>query len=107
MLPRHMAAATDDHHWMRIALEEADRAAAKGEVPVGCVLVDAANREVARGHNVRETLAGPARHAEMVMLREAAARILGGRLEQMTAYVTLEPCAMCAGALVQARVGRL
>jgi tRNA(adenine34) deaminase len=102
-----MAAATDDHHWMRIALAEADLAAAKGEVPVGCVLVDAANREVARGHNVRETLADPTAHAEMVVLREAAARILGWRLEQMTAYVTLEPCAMCAGALVQARVGRL
>jgi tRNA(adenine34) deaminase len=102
-----MATATDDHHWMRTALAEADLAAAKGEVPVGCVLVDAASREVARGHNLRETLADPTAHAEMLAIREAAARIRGWRLEQMTAYVTLEPCAMCAGALVQARVGRL
>jgi tRNA(adenine34) deaminase len=98
---------TSDEYFMRIALAEADLAAGKGEVPVGCVLVDPSNREVARGHNLRETLADPTAHAEMVVIREAAARILGWRLEQMTAYVTLEPCAMCAGALVQARVRRL
>jgi tRNA(adenine34) deaminase len=102
-----MATETQDRHWMQIALEEADLAAAKGEVPVGCVLVDAYGREIGRGHNVRESLADPTAHAEMVAIREAAARILGWRLEQATAYVTLEPCAMCAGALVHARVARV
>jgi tRNA(adenine34) deaminase len=102
-----MTETTYDHHWMEIALEEADRAAAKGEVPVGAVLVDANGREVGRGHNGRESLADPTAHAEMIAVREAAARILGWRLEGVTAYVTLEPCAMCAGALVHARVARV
>jgi tRNA(adenine34) deaminase len=97
----------DDDRWMAIAIEEADHAAAKGEVPVGAVLVDAHNREVGRGHNGRENLADPTAHAEMVAIREAAARTLGWRLEGVTAYVTLEPCAMCAGALVHARVARV
>ncbi|MGA7123889.1 MAG: tRNA adenosine(34) deaminase TadA [Polyangiaceae bacterium] len=102
-----MTETTHDHHWMEIALEEADRAAAKGEVPVGAVLVDSCGREVGRGHNGREGSADPTAHAEMIAVREAAARILGWRLEGVTAYVTLEPCAMCAGALVHARVGRV
>lgn len=93
--------------WMQVALEEADAAAEKGEVPVGCVVVDAGGREMARGHNVRETLADPTAHAEMLAIREAAARTLSWRLEGATAYVTLEPCAMCAGALVHARVARV
>jgi tRNA(adenine34) deaminase len=92
---------------MAVALEEADVAAARGEVPVGCVLVDFHGREIARGHNARETLADPTAHAEILAIREGAARILGWRLEGVTAYVTLEPCAMCAGALVHARVARL
>jgi len=99
--------AGDDERWMRLALEEADRAAAAGEVPVGCVLVDVDGRELARGHNARETLADPTAHAEMIAIREAAARTLSWRLEGATAYVTLEPCAMCAGALVHARVRRV
>jgi len=102
-----MSESTEDHRWMEIALEEADRAAAKGEVPVGAVLVDGRGREVGRGHNGRETSADPTAHAEMIAVREAAARILGWRLEGVTAYVTLEPCAMCAGALVHARVARV
>jgi tRNA(adenine34) deaminase len=92
---------------MEAALEEADRAAASGEVPVGCVLVDFYGREIARGHNSREALADPTAHAEMLAVRQAAARTLGWRLEKVTAYVTLEPCAMCAGAFVLARVARL
>jgi tRNA(adenine34) deaminase len=97
----------DNHRWMKIAIEEADLAAAKGEVPVGAVLVDADGREIARAHNARETLADPTAHAEMIAIREAAARTLGWRLGGVTAYVTLEPCAMCAGALVHSRVARL
>jgi tRNA(adenine34) deaminase len=92
---------------MRLALEEADAAAAEGEVPVGCVVLDAQGRELGRGHNARESLLDPTAHAEMTAIR-AAARTMGGwRLEGATAYVTLEPCAMCAGALVLARVARL
>ena len=102
-----MPGESDDQHWMEIALEEADLAAASGEVPVGCVLVDSHGREIARGRNAREALADPTAHAEMLAVRQAAARTLSWRLEQVTAYVTLEPCAMCAGALVLARIARL
>jgi len=93
--------------WMRMALAEGDAAAALGEVPVGCVIVDADDRVIARGHNGRETLADPTAHAEVIALREAAARSLTWRLEGATMVVTLEPCAMCAGALVHARVARV
>jgi tRNA(adenine34) deaminase len=93
--------------WMQVALAEADRAAAVGEVPVGCVIVDAEGRELGRGCNGRESLRDPTAHAEIIAIRLAAARIAGWRLEGATAYVTLEPCAMCAGALVLARVARV
>jgi tRNA(adenine34) deaminase len=96
-----------DAHWMSLALEQADLAAEQGEVPVGCVIVDAYGRALSYGHNARERSADPTAHAEIVALREAAARVLSWRLDGATAYVTLEPCAMCAGALVQARVGRV
>ena len=94
-------------HWMRLALEEADAAAKAGEVPVGCIIVDASRRPVSRAHNGREVLADPTAHAEMIAIREAAARVLSWRLEGATCYVTLEPCVMCAGALVHARVARV
>ncbi|MDP9034198.1 MAG: nucleoside deaminase [Myxococcota bacterium] len=97
----------DDATWMRIALNEADEAAVRGEVPVGCVILDSAGREIGRGRNAREALADPTAHAEMIAIREAAARLLGWRLSGATVYVTLEPCAMCAGALVHARVARV
>lgn len=97
----------NDADWMRIALNEADEAAVEGEVPVGCIILDFAGREVGRGRNAREALADPTAHAEMIAIREAAARCLSWRLVGATAYVTLEPCAMCAGALVHARVARL
>jgi tRNA(adenine34) deaminase len=93
--------------WMRVALAEADAAARAGEVPVGCVVVDAHGRELARGRNAREDQADPTAHAEMIAVREAAARLLSWRLDGATAYVTLEPCAMCAGAFVLARVARV
>lgn len=98
---------TLDEAWMREALAEADAAADKGEVPVGCVLVSADGVVVARGHNLRETLSDPTAHAEMVALREAARVRTSWRLDDLTAYVTLEPCPMCAGALVNARVKRV
>jgi tRNA(adenine34) deaminase len=98
---------TDDERWMSIALAEADDAAAKGEVPVGCVIVGADGTELARGHNLRESSQDPTAHAELVAMRAAAARMGTWRLERATLYVTLEPCAMCAGALVNARVPRV
>jgi tRNA(adenine34) deaminase len=92
---------------MAAALAEADIAASKSEVPVGCVLVDASGAIIARGHNQRETLEDPTAHAEMVAIRAAAQALGSWRLEGITCVVTLEPCAMCAGALVHARVARV
>lgn len=96
-----------DEEWMREALFEADLAASIGEVPVGCVLVDAAGKKVAASHNLRETDADPTAHAEIVAIRAAARAQSSWRLEGHTLYVTLEPCVMCAGALVNARVARV
>lgn len=92
---------------MRLALAEACRAGDSADVPVGCVVLDAAGGVVGRGRNERERRGDPTAHAEMVALR-AAARTLGQwRLEGCTVVVTLEPCTMCAGALVLARVARV
>lgn len=96
-----------DERWMRVALAEAEAAARLGEVPVGAVLVDAEDARVAVGHNLRETLHDPTAHAEVVALRSAARLRRSWRLDDCTLYVTLEPCAMCAGALVSARVPRV
>jgi tRNA(adenine34) deaminase len=96
-----------DADWMREALAEADAAARLGEVPVGCVLVDAAGALIGRGHNLREASQDPTAHAEVIAIREAAVRLGSWRFEGVTAYATLEPCAMCAGALVHARVARV
>ena len=96
----------DDAPWMREALIEADLAAAEGEMPVGCVIVKD-GRIVARAHNGCERLRDATAHAELLAIR-AASRALGDwRLSECTLYCTLEPCPMCAGAIVQARVGRL
>jgi len=89
--------------WMRLALEEAKQAAAEDEVPVGAIVV-AAGRVIASAHNQREQLADPTAHAEMIALTQAAAALGSWRLEGCTLYVTLEPCPMCAGAILQARV---
>ncbi len=96
----------DDVFWMGEALREARLAFAAGEVPVGAVVV-AGDRAVGRGRNRREASGDPLAHAEIEALRQAAERIGGWRLTGCTIYVTLEPCAMCAGALVNARVERL
>jgi len=91
---------------MRIALEEAKRAGEEGEVPVGAVLVYE-NQVMARGHNRPIALHDPTGHAEILTLRAGAANAGNYRIPQGTLYVTLEPCIMCAGALIQARVKRL
>jgi tRNA(adenine34) deaminase len=95
-----------DTDYMRLALAEAKKAAAIGETPVGAVLV-AGDEVLAAAHNMRETWQDPAAHAELLAVREASARLGRWRLSGATLYVTLEPCLMCAGALVLARVDRL
>ena len=95
-----------DARWMNEALRLARRAEVRGEVPVGAVVVRA-GRVLGRGSNRRETRADPTHHAEIEALRRAAARSGSWRLDGATLYVTLEPCAMCAGALVNARIGRV
>jgi tRNA(adenine34) deaminase len=97
----------DDIRQMQCALGEADAAAAAGEVPVGCIIVDGTGEELGRGRNARESLGDPTAHAEILAIRSAARKRGGWRLDGATAYVTLEPCAMCAGALVLARVSRV
>jgi tRNA(adenine34) deaminase len=93
--------------WMREALEEADRALAHEDVPIGCIIVGADSLELGRAHNRREIDADPTAHAEILALRAAARQVGHWRLENATVYSTLEPCPMCAGALVNARIGRL
>ena len=93
--------------WMRLALDAAARAPETGDVPVGAVVVDAAGAVVGRGWNAREAAADPTAHAEVLALRDAARRVGEWRLTGCTLVVTLEPCTMCAGALVLARVSRL
>jgi tRNA(adenine34) deaminase len=92
--------------WMEEAFALAEEAAADGEIPVGAVVVDREGRIIGRGRNRRES-GDPLGHAEICAIHEAAASIEGWRLDGTTMYVTLEPCAMCAGALVNARVERL
>ncbi len=91
---------------MALALEEAALAAAHGDVPVGAVAVAGAE-VLARRHNERELRGDPVAHAEILALRDAAKALHGWRLEAVTLYVTLEPCPMCAGALVAGRVARV
>ena len=91
---------------MRAALDEAERALAYGDVPIGAVAVHQ-GEIIGRGHNRREADQDPTAHAEMIALRQAAAALGHWRLEGVTLYCTLEPCAMCAGAMVLARLPRL
>jgi len=92
---------------MRIALAEAASAAAAGEVPVGAAIFAADGELLARAHNRRESERDPTAHAELLAVRKAAVKLGSWRLDGATIYVTLEPCAMCAGALVLARIRRL
>ena len=96
----------DDRYWMKEALAEARRAADLGEVPIGAVVVRD-GQVVGRAHNRRELDGDPLAHAEMLALREAALGARGWRLAGCSMYVTLEPCPMCAGALVASRIDRL
>ena len=89
---------------MRLAITEAERALAHDDVPVGAVILGPSGEILGRGHNERELLQDPSAHAEMLAIREAADAVGSWRLLDTTLYVTLEPCAMCAGAIVLARI---
>ena len=95
-----------DEDYMRQALEQAKLAAAAGELPVGCVIVKD-GEIIARAHNECEARGDATAHAELLAIQRASAAAGGWRLNDCALYVTLEPCPMCAGAIVQARVGRL
>lgn len=95
-----------DEKFMETALEEAGLAAVQGDVPVGAVAV-CGDEIIARGHNMREALNDPTAHAEVLVIREAAMKLGRWRLHDLTLYVTIEPCAMCAGAIVLARIPRV
>lgn len=94
---------TSHEHYMKQALYEAERAASLGEVPVGCVIV-LDDKIIGRGYNQREMLQDPTAHAEMIAITAAAAHCGSWRLEGARLYVTLEPCPMCAGAIILARI---
>ena len=104
--PQPPSASKIDERYMQEALNEAGRASDEGEVPVGAVIVHD-GRIIARAHNQREILRDPTAHAEMIAITQAAAALENWRLMDADIYVTLEPCPMCAGALVVARVRRL
>jgi tRNA(adenine34) deaminase len=95
-----------DEKWMRLALEEASLAMSAGEVPVGAVIVRG-EELLARAHNNPIALNDPSAHAELLAIRQAAAAAGNYRLTGTTLYMTLEPCFMCAGAILQARIGRI
>jgi tRNA(adenine34) deaminase len=97
----------DDQAFMQAALTEARKAREMGEVPVGAVVVDPAGEIIGRGHNQPIACHDPTAHAEIVALRQAAARSGNYRLPGCVMYVTIEPCIMCLGALLQARIRRL
>lgn len=105
-ITKNSLAGQTDVHFMEMALEEARQAAREGEIPVGAVLVRE-GRVVARNHNRREQDRDATAHAEVLVLREACRQLGRWRLSDTALYVTLEPCPMCAGAIWNARVGRL
>jgi tRNA(adenine34) deaminase len=101
-----IAAQPDEEYFMRLALREAERASEHGDVPIGAVVVRG-GEVIAAGRNERELRQDPTAHAEILALREAAQALGSWRVLETTLYVTLEPCAMCAGAIVLARVPRV
>lgn len=96
-----------DEKYMRVAMREAKKAAALGEIPIGCVLVNNEDKIIARGYNRRKVDKNTLSHAELNAIRKASKKTGDWRLEECTMYVTLEPCQMCAGAIVQARIPRV
>lgn len=97
----------NDRKFMLLAIEEAQIAGSNGEVPVGAVITDRNNNIISSGRNLRETIQDPTAHAEIIAIRKASEKLKSWRIEGATLYVTLEPCAMCIGAIVLARISRL
>ncbi len=96
-----------DADYMKIAVEEAKFAADMGEIPVGAVIVDKNGKVISRAHNLREITNDATAHAEILAIRKANEKLKSWRLEGCTLYVTLEPCPMCAGAILESRLSRL
>lgn len=104
--PEWPTPAEKHEYWMKFAIEEARKAEAIGEVPIGAVIVHN-NQIIGRGHNLRETTHDSTAHAEILAIRQASEALGAWRLLDCTLYVTLEPCPMCAGAIVQCRLPEL
>jgi tRNA(adenine34) deaminase len=102
-----MTGPEQDEHWMGAALHEARAALAHDDVPIGAVVVSDAGEIIGRGHNERELREDPTAHAEVLALRQAAEALGSWRVLDATLYVTLEPCTMCAGAIVLSRIPRV
>lgn len=98
---------TLDEEYMEKALALAQKAFEQGEIPVGAVVVDPQGQIIGEGYNLRETLRSPTAHAEVIAIEQAAKALDSWRLSDCTLYVTLEPCPMCAGAAMNARIGRI
>jgi tRNA(adenine34) deaminase len=105
LTPTHFFAR--DEYFMRLALREAERALAHDDVPIGAVIVHPSGEVIGAGHNERELREDPTAHAEVIAIREAARALGSWRLLNTVLYVTLEPCAMCAGAIVLGRIPRV
>ena len=97
----------NDRKFILLAIEQAQLAGSIGEVPIGAVITDQNNNLISSAHNLRETNQDPTAHAEIIAIRQASEKLQNWRMEGTTLYVTLEPCAMCIGAIVLARIDRL
>ncbi|HEY7535132.1 MAG TPA: tRNA adenosine(34) deaminase TadA [Thermodesulfobacteriota bacterium] len=97
----------NDERFMRLAIEEAKKAELIGEVPIGALVVGEGGEIISRAHNIREASSDPTAHAEIIAIREAAKKNRNWRIPGTTLYVTLEPCVMCMGAIILARIERL
>ena len=106
MVAKNEAMLNDNERFMQYAIREAQRAWDQGEIPIGCVIVHK-GEVIGKAHNQRELLQDPTAHAEMVAITQAASRFKSWRLEDCKLYVTLEPCPMCAGAIILARVSEV
>ena len=97
----------NDRKFMLLAIEKAQIAGSIGEVPIGCIITDINNNVIASGYNLRESNHDPTAHAEIIAIKNASEKLGSWRLDDCSLYVTIEPCSMCMGAIVLARINRL